>query len=343
MMATRHGTAEVTLPSDREILITRRFEAPLRLIWEALTEPRHLLRWWGPDWCPLVACEIDFRVGGSWRYVSRDTDGNELGWHGNYREIEGPHRILSTEVFEGFPDAESLNTMTLADEGGVTCLQTLVQHATKEYRDGHIASGMEGGMQGTFNRLDDLLATFDTPAEHFRRVAGHFTDRARQVPAAGWDSPAPCEGWVARDIVRHLVEWMPDFILRAGVVLPAGPSIDSNPAGAWVHVADSMQALLDDPELAAREFDAGPPGRQTIESAVSMIMLGDILIHTWDLARATGLDESLDPEIVADMLAGMEPLDEQLRQSGHYGPKVPVPESADKQTKLIAFTGRTPG
>jgi uncharacterized protein YndB with AHSA1/START domain len=78
-MPTRHGSAVVTLPSDREILITRSFDAPLDLVWQALTEPRHVLRWWGPDWCPLVKCEMDFRVGGTWRYLARDADGNEFG------------------------------------------------------------------------------------------------------------------------------------------------------------------------------------------------------------------------------------------------------------------------
>ena len=156
-MATRHGTAHVTLPSDREIVITRRFEAPAALIWRALTEPDIVLRWWGPDWCPLVSCAIDLRVGGSWRYVSQHGDLGELGWHGTYLELEPVDRLVSTEVFEGFADAESVNTMTLTEHGGITTLRTVVLHASREFRDGHIESGMEGGMQVTFNRLDNLL------------------------------------------------------------------------------------------------------------------------------------------------------------------------------------------
>ncbi len=342
MTTTRHGSATVTTPSDREIVITRSFAAPLDLVWDAMTTPRHVLRWWGPEWCPLVSCDIDLRVGGSWRYVSLASDGGELGWHGTYREIEPRARIVSTEVFEGFPDAESVNTMTLTHVDGVTTLQTVVLHSSQANRDGHLQSGMEGGMQDTFNRLDDLLARADTTAERFRRVAGRFTDRVCEVPADAWDNPAPCDGWVARDVVRHMVEWMPGFLASVGVDLPPGPSVDDDPAGAWIHLADSLQALLDDPATAQKEITHEHLGTVTVEHAIGMIMFGDVLIHTWDLARATGLDETLDATIVSEMLVGMQPMDEMLRQSGQYGEKVAVPDDADDQTKLIAFTGRTP-
>lgn len=342
-MSTRHGSAEITLPSDREILISRRFEAPIELVWEVLTTPRHLIRWWGPEWCPLVSCELDLRVGGSWRFVSRDTDGAELAWHGIYREIEPPHRMVSTEVFEGAPDAGTLNTTTLSHEGGVTTLQTHVLHATSEHRGGHLSSGMEAGMHGSFDRLDDLLAHADSPAERFRRVAGRFSDLAAEVADEDWERPAPCDGWVARDVVRHMVEWMPGFASsQMGLDVTPGPSVDTDPVGAWTRLADQVQAWLDDPEIAATEVDLAHIGRRSIEGAIDMVVLGDVFIHTWDLARATGLDETLDPLLAAEMLAGMEPIDETLRQSGHYGPKVEVPADADVQTRLIAFTGRTP-
>lgn len=156
-MATRYGSAVVTLPSEREILITRSFEAPLERVWDAVTMPEHVKRWWGSEQSPLVVCEIDLRVGGSWRYVARDDDGTEYGWHGTYREIEIERRVVSTEMFEGFPDAESVNTMTLRHAEGVTTLQTRVLHASREYRDGHLASGMEPGMQAAFDSLDDVV------------------------------------------------------------------------------------------------------------------------------------------------------------------------------------------
>lgn len=197
-------------------------------------------------------------------------------------------------------------------------------------------------MQVTFDRLEDLLAAFDRPAERFRRVAGRFSDRVGEVAADAWDNPAPCEGWVARDVVRHMTEWMPGFLAGAGFPLAPGPSVDADPVAAWTHLADQVQALLDDPEIAGQEFEMAPVGRHTVEGAIGSILLGDIVIHTWDLARAAGLDETLEPDLVDEMLVGMQPLDEMLRQSGHYGPKVEVPADADARTKLIAFTGRRP-
>jgi len=156
MTTSRSGSATVTLPSDREIVITRVFDAPARLVFEAWTTPEHVRRWWGTEAAPLVVCDIDLRVGGSWRYVMRD-GGGEQGWHGTYREIGAPHRLVSTEVYEGFPDAEALDTLTLVEEGGKTTLTVNVLHATHENRDGHLNSGMEEGMQKTLDRLEELL------------------------------------------------------------------------------------------------------------------------------------------------------------------------------------------
>jgi uncharacterized protein (TIGR03086 family) len=340
-MATRHGSATVTLPSDKEILITRSFEAPRALVWDALTTPRHLLRWWGPDWCPLYNCSIDLRPGGRWRYEARDADGNELAWRGTYRDIVCGERIVSTEVFEGFPEAESLNTMTLTERDGVTTLQTLVQHATRENRDGHVHSGMETGMQVGFNRLDDLLDVAETPSGRYQRVAAQFDARVRAMPDGAWNNPAPCDGWVGRDVVGHLVEWVPAVIGAAGIEFPA-MDWHADPVGAWTALDTTLQAALDDASTAHRTFNAGPSGEMTVESAIGMLVVGDILVHTWDLARAGGLDEHLPSDIVSEMLIGMEPLDAMLRESGHYGPRVPVADDADDQTKLIAFTGRTP-
>jgi uncharacterized protein (TIGR03086 family) len=180
-------------------------------------------------------------------------------------------------------------------------------------------------------------------AEDHREVAGAFTKTVDETPAAAWDAPAPPEGWVARDVVRHLVEWLPAFLVgSAGIALPAGPSVDDDPVGAWrVHTA-GVQALLDESSSAARECDFPHIGRMTLGQAIAMIYTPDVFMHRWDLARATGQAETLDPQRCAEMFEGMEPMDEVLRQSGQYGPRIEVPDDADAQTKLLAFIGRTP-
>ncbi|MGH9027849.1 MAG: TIGR03086 family metal-binding protein [Acidimicrobiia bacterium] len=179
-------------------------------------------------------------------------------------------------------------------------------------------------------------------ADRFRSVAAAFTQRVDAVPAEAWDNPAPCEGWVARDVVGHLVEWVPAFLSNyADTELPAGPSVNEDPRRAWSATRDAIQAALDDPARAARQCNA-PGGPMTVAQAVNQFVTNDVLLHTWDLARATGLDETLDADEVHQLLMDMEPLDEMLRKSGHYGPRVEVPDDVDEQTKLIAFIGRRP-
>jgi len=180
------------------------------------------------------------------------------------------------------------------------------------------------------------------PAERYRTIAGQFTDRVTSVPVGAWDNPAPCEGWLARDVVRHLCEWVPSFFQSStGIDLPKATNVDTDPAAAWATLTEAIQALLDDPDVASREFDM-PMGRMSVENAVDMIVTNDVFLHAWDLARATGQDETLDAEEVHRMFEGMEPMDDLLRQSGHYGPRVEVADDADEQTKLIAFIGRRP-
>ncbi len=167
--------------------------------------------------------------------------------------------------------------------------------------------------------------------------------RSRAPLPGAWDDPAPPEGWVARDVVRHLVEWFPAFLQAAtGITLPSSPPVDDDPVGAWRTQADAVQALLDDPLTAERRHDLPRLGPMTLGQAIGMIYTGDVFLHRWDLARATGQDETLDPDTCAAMLAGMLPMDDVLRQSGHYGPRVDVGDDADVQTKLLAFIGRTP-
>jgi uncharacterized protein (TIGR03086 family) len=180
-------------------------------------------------------------------------------------------------------------------------------------------------------------------AERYRRVASGFTRRVTAVHGDDWLLPAPCEGWVALDVVRHLVDWVPPFLADGtGTALAVGPSVDTDPVAAWLTMSDSIQGLLDDRDQAAASFDHPMVGHHRVDDAVMTFVLSDVLIHTWDLARACGVDETLDPDEVARMFDGIQEADAMLRESGQYGPKVEVPADADVQTRLIAFLGRQP-
>ena len=159
MATTSSGTAKVTLPTDEQILITREFDAPKHLVYKAWTTPELVKRWWNAKRGEVTICEIDLRVGGVWRYVMVTDGGFEVGFHGEYREIVPNERIVSTEVYEGIPDAEehaALDTLTLTEVDGRTLLTLLVQHPSKEGRDAHINSGMEAGMQDALDLLEQV-------------------------------------------------------------------------------------------------------------------------------------------------------------------------------------------
>jgi len=180
-----------------------------------------------------------------------------------------------------------------------------------------------------------------SPAERHRSMAAGFT--ARVLGAKDWDAPAPVEGWVARDVVRHLVEWLPGLLSSGSdVVLAAGPSADVDPVAAWQVHCDAVQELLDDPATPGRLLTNQYIGELPVDVAVDRFYTTDVFMHTWDLARATDQDDQLDEATCAALLAGMEPLDEMLRMSGQYGPRVPVPDSAGAVSKLMAFIGRDP-
>lgn len=151
--------AVVTLPSDTEILITREFAAPKHLVFKAWTTPELIRRWWHANRGTMTLAEVDLRVGGKWRYVMMTPSGFECGFHGEFREIVPDARIVSTEVFEGMPDGEALDTITLTEANGRTTMTILVQHSCKEHRDAHVESGMEDGMQDALDLLEQTAVT----------------------------------------------------------------------------------------------------------------------------------------------------------------------------------------
>jgi uncharacterized protein (TIGR03086 family) len=202
------------------------------------------------------------------------------------------------------------------------------------------------GMDGMSDNDDVDGAAGDrgqTPLEEWREVGGAFTARVDAVDADAWDRPAPVAGWAARDVVRHLVEWFPAF-LQAGSLhrLDVWTSVDEDPAGAWHELERGVTALLEDPATPGKVLSNRHIGDVPLDQAVSRFFTADVFMHTWDLARATGQDDELDPGRCAEILAGMEPIEEAMRASGQYGPRVEVPADADVQTRLLGFIGRDP-
>jgi len=152
------GTLQVTTPTEREIVLTRVFDAPRTLVFDAFTKPELIKRWFGPRGWSLVVCEVDLKVGGTWRFVLRGPDGNDMGMRGVYREIAAPDRSVHTESFDDFP-GESLVTTLLVENRGKTTLTATVRYPSPEVRDAVITSGMEHGAAESYDKLAEYLAS----------------------------------------------------------------------------------------------------------------------------------------------------------------------------------------
>lgn len=179
-----------------------------------------------------------------------------------------------------------------------------------------------------------------TPAEEHAAVAGRFLEIAQAAAPEDWASPSPVDGWTARDVVSHLVDWLGGFLSSsAGIHLPK-VSVNEDPVGAWAARTADVQALLEDPgDRIVRNPNIG---EMPLAQAIDQFYTLDVFMHTWDLARAIGVEPELDPARCEAILARAEQYEEAMRASGHFGPRVPVPDSASAQDRLIGFIGRDP-
>ncbi len=178
-------------------------------------------------------------------------------------------------------------------------------------------------------------------ADRYRRLARRFSEVVDAVPADRWHAASPCEGWTATDVVRHVADTEMELVTRLG--LAEFPEVDpgAHPTTVWPQVNTVVQGLLDDPATAGHAYD-GFFGPTTFEQTIDQFYSFDLLVHAWDLARATGLAafEPMPADEVARCSAAMRPLGDNLRQPGVLGPEVPVAEDADEQTRFLAFLGR---
>lgn len=178
-----------------------------------------------------------------------------------------------------------------------------------------------------------------TAAERHRRHADRFTQIVEGV--TDWNVPTPVDDWQAIDIVEHLVAWSAEFLASGDVEIPAGPEVRTDPLGAWTHHTREIQSLLDS-SGAQDDFTHPHVGTQPLEEAIDRFYTSDIFMHQWDLARATGQDDEIDADEASAMLDGMRQIEQMLRDSGQFGPAVPVADDAPVQDQFIGFIGRDP-
>lgn len=183
----------------------------------------------------------------------------------------------------------------------------------------------------------------ESPADRYRRRAQGFADVVAALPDDRWGSPSPCPEWDARAVVAHVVDTQYMFAGFIGLEPERGPSVEDDPVAAWDVARGHTQAALEDPDLAAKEFD-GMGGRSTFAGAVDRFLSFDLVAHRWDLAKAAGLDASLPARDVSEVAAAAEALagamGDAMRSAGAFGPALDPPADADAQTRLLAFLGR---
>jgi uncharacterized protein (TIGR03086 family) len=342
---------------NREIVITRAFSAPRSLVWEAFTRPELLRRWFGVfDQYTMAVCEIDLRVGGTYRYVWTGPNDFRLGMGGVFREIVPPERMVYTESFEeSWYAGEALNTALFSEQAGRTTVTISSLYDSQEGRDMALASGMEKGIEAGFDGLDRVLAALQaraTVAGRYELRANRFEQYVAGVRADQWDNPTPCVKWTARDLVQHIVEMHAVTLYSIGRALSPAPSVSDDPLAAFKAARADVEAALADPQL-AQQTGATPTGPQTFEQHVDRVPSIDMLMHGWDLARATDQDDTMDPDDVQASWAGLASMPpdfvQQLRTPGAFGPgvevfgpEVPVPADAPLQDRLLGFVGRDP-
>lgn len=183
------------------------------------------------------------------------------------------------------------------------------------------------------------MVVMTSTADRYRSLAATMTDRIAAIPDDRWESPTPCDDWNTRELVRHLVDTQGMFLGFIGQEVDSSATVDDDPLAAWAAARDTVQGALDDPEVAGTEYD-GYFGRTTFEQTIDKFGCFDLLVHGWDIARAAGLDETLDPAEVHRVFEDARSLGDSIRLGGVCGPEIEAPAGADDQTQLLSFLGR---
>lgn len=173
-------------------------------------------------------------------------------------------------------------------------------------------------------------------SDRYRQLSTTFAERLALVPAEAWSNSAPCEGWTTRDVAKHVIDGHAGFLSNAGLA-PLGD--DDDPVASFAAAQSAMLAALEDPAQAEAVSDT-PMGAMPMEQFVGRIYCTDVLVHTWDLSRAAGIEESIDAEACRRAYEGLKPMDAMIRRPGVFGPAIDAPAGADDQTTLLTFLGR---
>jgi uncharacterized protein (TIGR03086 family) len=344
-------TLTITPLEERAIRIRRVFAAPRPLVYQAFTTPALLRRWLGPAAWEMTVCEIDLRVGGSWRYVMHGPDGAVMVMQGTYQELDPPSRIVTTETFDDdWTGGETLNTTVFEDVGDGTEVTITVLYMSTEARDGALSSGMEHGLAEGFDRLTALLSTpaGSEIADRYRRRADLFEAKVAAAEPGRWDDPSPCDDWTARGVVGHIIDMHGAMLRPVDRDLSPAPSLADDPLGAFRSARADVEELLADPAIASSEC-ATPMGTMTIEQHIDGVVSIDLVIHGWDLARALGQDDTIDPAEVERLYPGAAAMPPEMRIPDAFGPgivvfgpEIPVPDDAPLQDRLLGLMGRDP-
>jgi uncharacterized protein (TIGR03086 family) len=356
---TSTNPLSVVAQGGREIIMTRTFNAPRPLVWDALTKPELVSRWLGVfgDY-RMATCEIDLRVGGTYRYVWTGPDSFRLAVNGVYREIVAPERLVHTESFEeSWYAGEALNTTVLMEQAAPQSVRTTVTTTSlfesQDGRDAVLKSDMEKGVAAGYDALDRVLVAAQahaTVAGRYRLRADRFEQYISAVRSDQWDNSSPCAKWTARDIVQHIIDMHGVMLRPLDRSLSPAPPVSADPLAAFKAARADIEAILADPALAGHEGDT-PSGHLTTEQHIDRVPSADMVFHGWDLAKATGQDATMDPDEVQQTWAGLSMMPpeflEQLRTPGAFGPgievfgpEVAVAADASLQDRLLGAVGR---
>ena len=354
----------------RELVITRTFAAPRQLVFDAWTQPKLLRQWYGPRGWQLTTCEIDLRAGGRFLFVLQRQNRADMALRGTFQAVDAPTRLATSERWDDWTEGETTTTTMFDERDGVTTVTRTTEFTSAAARDRALGSVGREGLEEAFERLDDLVRPApdddaarpdagqrhvgtsdvgrDRIADRYRRRAARFEELIRGAGSYAWASQSPCHDWTARDVVDHVVDMHAAMLAPLGRSLGPESSTAAGPIDAFTSARARLQHALDDPAVAGTACDT-PTGTLTFAEHVDAALSVDLVLHGWDLARATGQDDTIQAEDLQLLWPIAKAIPEQFRVPGAFrpglvvfGPQVPVAADAPLQDKILGLYGRDP-